>query len=48
MLETATHIEVLKELTIKGQFEELVEVYCTAGFGRVTARDDDWQAVDRE
>lgn len=35
MLETATHIEVPKELTIKGQFEELVEVYCT---GRIRAR----------
>ena len=30
LLEEATHIEVPKELTIKGQFEELVEVYCTS------------------
>ena len=30
LLDHATHVEVPKELTIKGQFEELLEIYCTS------------------
>jgi hypothetical protein len=44
LLESATHIEVPKELTIKGQFEELVEVYCTS---RIRAKSPQEMAIGK-